>query len=1080
MATHTDVYSAHPGQPIGRPAAEHMGSMLEQLTAQMQTRFADVERRHADALHELQAKLERMSGAASKARPAMPAELAGAFQRVEAGMADLVDRIAEVAPERRRGAEAFVFGAVKPESSHFVFDPPRRDPVAPVAFDAGAAGEPWDLASAEALARLYESGEALLVKHLPEAALFAPGQWARQHEVANRTEPAAMPTQIEEMPAATRHSAAVVAAGLGDDRQWLDQRLADISEHISKSVGDARPDAALNTLMSRVDQLESRFSCALEGIAKTTDVAALRADALKQVELQIGELAGHIEVTRQQLTRLDAIEQHLSDLTAYAHAAMDADGAATNAAPDMTHDFAQLADLAVERALSRAPVVTGEAVAPTETQARMEAVHALLQEFAAERRRGDQYTSGMLETVQEALVRLIDRVDAIDGAVNRVPDLSHPSAVVSSQAAQVATAPPIVATLAPDTPPMLTDEPVETSDRSKLRRRARTSEQQSGTASATTSPSDLENERIAQPEISIKDLKLSQRNTRAIAPSATADEKAPADAAAIVESAPKQGRSARAPSAQPAATGGGSRRALYVAAAALSLVGIGFMAQHLYSGGSADPSAASVTAAPARAPLAADLNKAATIAPAPVAGSPVSPATRPPGMVTAPRTESTALPSVTVVPSSQAGSPPAGQRQEPVQPRRLDAPAVVVPGQPRGPASIPETVSDDLSMIDVEDNNSVIAPASTPGAPRPEPSGRSLATLQPLQGLAIAGGPTMTSPQQISDFTGLQRQSRQAAASEQVGFNARPASDFSQRFGTNPPAPAAAAAAATPANQGAAIVTGSTTVPRATPDTSLVDAVPETADLPPALVGPLSLRMAAAKGEPSAAFEVATRFAEGRGIKQDFKQAMVWYQRSAGKGFAIAQYRLGTLYERGLGTPVDVARARVWYKRAADQGNVKAMHNMAVLSAGNGQAAPDYAGAAKWFKEAADRGLADSQFNLGVLYENGLGIEKDPSTAYVWFSLAARNGDVEAVRRRDQLLASLDAEAVRIANDRVQNWHARATNSKVNDARVAGDQWRSQSAQLEEAVPQVQPSPFAGVGNPAPAPRTVKAPTPAR
>ena len=111
-------------------------------------------------------------------------------------------------------------------------------------------------------------------------------------------------------------------------------------------------------------------------------------------------------------------------------------------------------------------------------------------------------------------------------------------------------------------------------------------------------------------------------------------------------------------------------------------------------------------------------------------------------------------------------------------------------------------------------------------------------------------------------------------------------------------------------------------------------------DLPPAAVGPLSLRLAAANGNSSAEFEVGARFAEGKGPSQDFKAAARWYQRSASRGFAQAQYRLGTLYERGLGVPADLARAGVWYRRAAEQGNITAMHNFAVLSAGSGGAAP--------------------------------------------------------------------------------------------------------------------------------------------
>ena len=134
----------------------------------------------------------------------------------------------------------------------------------------------------------------------------------------------------------------------------------------------------------------------------------------------------------------------------------------------------------------------------------------------------------------------------------------------------------------------------------------------------------------------------------------------------------------------------------------------------------------------------------------------------------------------------------------------------------------------------------------------------------------------------------------------------------------------------------------------AAPDASQADSAKPLA-LPPALVGPYSLRLAAAQGDPSAQYEVAVRLAEGKGdTDQDLKEAAQWYQRAATSGFAMAQFRLGTLYERGVGVTTDSARAQVWYSRAAEQGNVKAMHNLAVLiAAGSGK--PDYATAARWF-----------------------------------------------------------------------------------------------------------------------------------
>jgi localization factor PodJL len=212
--------------------------------------------------------------------------------------------------------------------------------------------------------------------------------------------------------------------------------------------------------------------------------------------------------------------------------------------------------------------------------------------------------------------------------------------------------------------------------------------------------------------------------------------------------------------------------------------------------------------------------------------------------------------------------------------------------------------------------------------------------------------------------------------------------------------------------------------------------------LPPATVGPLSLRLAAANGDPSAAFEVGARLAEGKGTNQNFHEAIIWYQKSASQGFAQSQYRLGTLYERGLGVKADLARAQMWYQRAAEQGHVKAMHNLAVLNAGRSSGQPDYAVASIWFDKAAGYGLADSQYNLAVLHENGLGVAKDFVRAYKWYSLAGRGGDGEAMRRREAIKAHMTADQRLQAEKEIAIFAPERSIPLVNDPRVAGEDWK--------------------------------------
>jgi localization factor PodJL len=213
-------------------------------------------------------------------------------------------------------------------------------------------------------------------------------------------------------------------------------------------------------------------------------------------------------------------------------------------------------------------------------------------------------------------------------------------------------------------------------------------------------------------------------------------------------------------------------------------------------------------------------------------------------------------------------------------------------------------------------------------------------------------------------------------------------------------------------------------------------------ELPPATVGPLSLRMAAANGDPSAEFEVGARLAEGKGTPQNFQEAAKWYQRAAGHGLVQAEYRLGTFYERGLGMKADRAQAAAWYKRAANKGNIKAMHNLAVLSANQTDRSPDYTTAAQWFEEAAKRGLADSQFNLAILYENGLGVGKNLKQAYLWMSLAAQDKDSEALRRKNILRGKLTADDLSEAERMIGEWRPISIDRRVNDARLAGEEWK--------------------------------------
>ncbi|MGH6675367.1 MAG: tetratricopeptide repeat protein, partial [Xanthobacteraceae bacterium] len=190
----------------------------------------------------------------------------------------------------------------------------------------------------------------------------------------------------------------------------------------------------------------------------------------------------------------------------------------------------------------------------------------------------------------------------------------------------------------------------------------------------------------------------------------------------------------------------------------------------------------------------------------------------------------------------------------------------------------------------------------------------------------------------------------------------------------------------------------------------------------PATIGDAALRKAALAGDPAAAYEIANRFAEGRGVLQNDEQAAYWLQQAAKQGLAPAEFRLGGLYEKGLGVNKDLGKARDLYLSAAEKGNGKAMHNLAVLYAEGVNGPPDYNKAAAWFRKAADHGIRDSQYNLGILYARGIGVQQNDAESYKWFALAAKQGDADAAKKRDQIASHLTPKALAAVRLTVQKW----------------------------------------------------------
>jgi localization factor PodJL len=204
------------------------------------------------------------------------------------------------------------------------------------------------------------------------------------------------------------------------------------------------------------------------------------------------------------------------------------------------------------------------------------------------------------------------------------------------------------------------------------------------------------------------------------------------------------------------------------------------------------------------------------------------------------------------------------------------------------------------------------------------------------------------------------------------------------------------------------------------------------AGVPPALG---KLRQATLDGDAAAAYDLATRASEARGMPRDNVMAARILEKVAASGYAPAQYKLASLHEKGVGLPRDLVQAKLWYGRAAELGNARAMHNLAVIYAetptANGK--PDFATASQWFKRGAEFGLRDSQYNLAVLYARGLGVQQDLEQSYLWFSAASAQGDSDAAKKRDDVAAKLDPKALAAAKGQVAAFMARTPDPAANE-----------------------------------------------
>ena len=226
-------------------------------------------------------------------------------------------------------------------------------------------------------------------------------------------------------------------------KSWLQSRFVDISQHLARSLSDMRPQSAVQALGERIEQFHMRVHDALDDVARRSDVEGLRL-----IEAHVTELGLKLTDMQAQLSRLDNIEADLRtvmdevsgerlvrlnehqdvladviEVTAQRTAEqMHARMAEANAISaidggrfDELRALIETAIIEQRQAEASASTVVSRIGSTAELQSdHLSDLKALVESSIDERRKGEQDAMAVLDTVQQALMQVLDRIEQLE------------------------------------------------------------------------------------------------------------------------------------------------------------------------------------------------------------------------------------------------------------------------------------------------------------------------------------------------------------------------------------------------------------------------------------------------------------------------------------------------------------------------------------------------------------------------------------------------------------------------------------------------------------------------------------------
>src|SRR5258707_981254 len=175
---------------------------------------------------------------------------------------------------------------------------------------------------------------------------------------------------------------------------------------------------------------------------------------------------------------------------------------------------------------------------------------------------------------------------------------------------------------------------------------------------------------------------------------------------------------------------------------------------------------------------------------------------------------------------------------------------------------------------------------------------------------------------------------------------------------------------------------------------------------------PISTTSSLRRNFPDAMNGLGLMYALGRGVPQNFSEAMKWWIKAVDGGSIAALGNIATAYYRGLGGRQSYPDAAKWFHLAAVKGDADAMNALGLMYVQGSGVTRNRPKAIELFTQSAYLGCSSAMINLGTLYAVGQGVKHDNRLAYAWLGAALLSG--VSAEERDAAVYALGMAAARL------------------------------------------------------------------